>query len=334
MADNKEKKMTLEEYQKKYTKPVNMKAAKIFLFIFASAIGLIVVFCLFQMVKDLWAMNEIAGYVGIGVALIVFILIYVIPLIKLSKTKAFMTNVNSSSASKAQKFNRLLREELADKMIDLNAKTENVTWYSEEKVGRIAIARHTKDNKALKEALTDIYKTDVKAAANKMIRDHAFKVGLSTAISQSERVDTLFVVAYDLNLIKDIIFLYGFRPNEAELAKIYRNVVADSIVAYGLSSVTGNIGSTVATKVGSLTKGIPLVGDIVGTVVDSVSQGVINASLTVAIGMQTKKYLMKEYHLQDILDEVILTEEEVNKEEEELISSVRTDLKTAKKNAA
>ena len=37
-----EKKMTLDEYQEKYTNPENMKAAKTFLFIFASAIGIII----------------------------------------------------------------------------------------------------------------------------------------------------------------------------------------------------------------------------------------------------------------------------------------------------
>lgn len=328
--DNNEK-MTLEEYQKKYSKPVNTKSAKIFLFIFAASIGVVVFFCLFQITTKIYDMNKIAGYIAIGVSVIIFILIYLLPLFKLSKTKAFITNVSKKNAKEAQKYNQALRESLADKMIDLHAKTNNVSWYSEEKIGKLALARHLKNNKETKKVLTDIYKTDVNKAANKMIRDHALKVGIATAISQSEKVDTLFVVAYDLNLIKDIIFLYGFRPSDAELAKIYRNVLADALVSYGLNSLTSNLGTTVATKISSMGKGMPIVGGVIGTVVDSVTQGIINSSLTVIIGTQTKKYLMKEYRLQDILDEVIITDEEEEKEAEEMISSLKDDIKNAKK---
>ena len=46
-----EGKLTLEEYQKKYSKPVNEKLAKTFLFVFAAAIGIIIFFCLISFIK-------------------------------------------------------------------------------------------------------------------------------------------------------------------------------------------------------------------------------------------------------------------------------------------
>ena len=49
------------------------------------------------------------------------------------------------------------------------------------------------------------------------------------------------------------------------------------------------------------------------TAIGSVSQGVINGAMTCVIGVQTKKYLIKEYRLQDILDDIQLDDDEEDK---------------------
>ena len=326
------KKMTLEEYQKKYSKPYNEKAAKSFLFIFACAIGIIIIFCLFSICSKIYDMNKIAGYVAIGISVLIYLVVYVIPLIKIKNTKSFITNVNSDNAKEAKKYNKKLREDIADKMIDLSQKADDISWYSEEKVGKLAIARQTGNDQGLKDALTETYKTDVKKASNKMIRDHALKVGVTTAISQNEKVDTLFVVIYNLSLIKDIVFLYGFRPNDRQLAKIYKTVIADAVIAYGLGNATGSMASGIVKKMGKGLDGIPILGSAINTVIDSVAQGVINSTLTVLIGFQTKKYLMKEYKLQNILDDVIVTDEELENEAIEMSNNLKKDIKEESKN--
>ena len=334
--EQEEKKMTLEEYQKKYSKPVNEKLAKTFLFIFAAAIAIIIIFCLFSLVVKVYEVcnkNIIAIYISVPIALLIFIAVYVVPLVKIHQAKPFITNVDSRNAKEAKKYNKALRESIADKMIDLKAKTTGVIWYSEANVGKLAIARQTHDDKGLKDALTEIYETDVKTAANKMIRDHAVKVGITTALSQNEKIDTLFVITYNLNLIKDLIYLYGFRPSDTQLMKCYQAVIADALVAYGLGNATGAIATGVVKKMGSVVDKVPILGSMVSTVIDSVTQGLVNASLTVLIGFQTKKYLMKEYHLQDILDTVVLpTEEEEEEEASMLMDSIKQDITvTAKK---
>ena len=333
MAKNKEeKKLTLEEYEKKYSKPENVKAAKTFLFIFAASIGIIIFVALFFLVMRLFEIHQIAGYVGIGVASIIYIVVYIIPVIKISNMKAFITNVDSSNASKAQKYNRELRNSIADKMIDLKANTEGIGWYSDELIGKLAIARQTKNDKEVKNVLTAIYDKDVRIASNKMIRDHAFKVGITTALSQSEKVDTLFVAAYNLSLIKDIVFLYGYRPSDAKLAKIYQSVIVDALIAYGVGNATGSMATTAVTKFGGkAVEGIPFLGTALGTIIDSAAQGIINSTLTVLIGFQTKKYLKKEYRLQDILDEIELDEEKELDSEKEMVESLREDIKNKAK---
>lgn len=324
-----EKKMTLEEYQKKYSKPENIKTAKAFLFIVAASIGIIVFVALFFVVSRLFEIHQIAGYSGAAIAVIVYIFIYIIPLIKMTRTKSFMVNVDSTNAKEAQKYNRELRNDIADKMIDFTANTEGVSWYNSERIGRLAIARQTKNDSDTKAILTEIYDTDVKTISNKIIRDHALKVGITTALSQSKNIDTLFVVAYNLSLIKDIVFLYGYRPSDAKLAKIYQVVILNSLIAYGLGA--GGV-STAASKFGGKAlEGIPLVGKSLGTLVDSVAQGIINSTLTAIIGFQTKKYLKKEYHLQDILDEIVIDEEVEETEEQEMVESLKEEIKSKAK---
>ena len=326
------KKITLEEYQKKHSRPVNEKAAKSFLFIFTAAIGLLVAFLLFSVVIKLYDINKYAGYASIPVAVLVYIFIYIAPLIKLKKTKPFITNnVNSNNVKEVKRYNKKLREDIADKMIDLSQNTNDAPWYSEEKIGKLAIARQTNNDDMLKDNLTLIYKTDVNDAANKMIRSYAFKVGRATAISQNEKLDSLFVIAYDLTLIKNLVYLYGFRPSDSQLAKIYRNVLVDTLIAYGLSNVTGNLATSGVKSLGKAVNGVPILGAAIATVADSIAQGIINSTLSVIIGFQTKKYLMKEYHLQDVLDNVIIPEEELTTEESEMTDSLKEEIKKIKK---
>lgn len=329
MGKNKEtKKMTLEEYEKKYSKPENIKAAKTFLFLFAAGIGVIIFASLFFIVMKLFEIHEYAGYAGILVAVIVYIFIYIVPVVKIGKTKSFITNVDSRNAKNAQKYNRELRSEIASKMIDFKANTEGVSWYSDELIGRLAIAKQTNNDKEIKHVLTEIYDKDVRKASNKMIRDHAFKVGVTTALSQSEKVDTLFVAAYNLSLIKDIIFLYGYRPSDSKLARIYQTVITEALISYGIGNATGSMATTAVTKFGGkVVDKIPLLGSAIETIIDSAAQGIINSSLTVLIGFQTKKYLKNEYKLQDILDEIDLSDETDLETEKEMVDSLKEDIK-------
>ena len=331
MKNEKETKMTLEEYQEKYSKPENLKAARSFLVLFTLAIGTIIFTWLFFIVLKLYDINKYAGYAGIVLALIIFLFVYIIPVIKINSLKSFITNVDNTNDKKAQKYNRQLRNDIADKMIDLKAKTEGVSFYSDDKIGKLAIARKTNNNDDVKKILTDIYKTDVRIQANKMIRDHAVKVGLTTALSQSDKLDTLFVTVYELQLIKDIVFLYGYRPSDAKMVKIYKSVITSAITAYGIDSATSSISKGVVKKLGKAADSIPIIGGAVGALIDSSLQGVINSTFTVIIGFQTKKYLKKEYKLQDILDNVELDENE-ELEQNELIEEVEKEVKPQKDN--
>ena len=322
MAKEEIKKMTLAEYEEKYSKRQYSKLARSLTTILSALIGVIIFACLLFVVLKFYEIDKIAGYVATGLAVIVFIFVYIVPLVKIRKTEAFTVNVNKYNAKEAKKHNKKLREDIASKMIDFTETTDGVGWYNSELVANLAVAMQTKNDQKLKETLTEIYDKDVKKTANSIIRDHAVKVGLTTAISQSERLDTLFVVAYELNLIKDLVFLYGYRPSDAKLLKIYAVVIKNALMAYGIQSTTSNLASGIVQKIGGVVSGIPLLGQAISTVISSTSQGIINAAMTVVIGKQTQKYLKEEYKLQDILDNIELEDET----EEELINDVKEEV--------
>lgn len=314
------KQITFEEYKDKYTRPRNVKAIKGVMFLFEAAIGIVVATCLTLVVLRLFDIHEIAGYVGIGVAVLIFVLFFVVPLIKIHKSKSFIINVDETTGGSAKRANRKLREEIADKMIDMNARVKDVSWYDPALVGNLAIARHTNDNEKLKETLTELYNTNVKKVADKMIQDCAIKVGIITAISKSEKLDTMFVTLFELNLIKDLVYLYGFRPSEAKMSKIYFGVLKNALLAYGVSATSSNLATGVLTTViGATSKLNGLIGAL-ASVISSASQGVVNGVMTVVIGYQTMRYMMQEYKIQNILDGF---EFENEADEEAMIAAVK-----------
>ena len=328
------KKMTLEEYEKKYSHRQNTKAIRSFLLLIEVIIGLAVAAILFFVDLKLFEIHKIAGYVGIGVSILVFIFLYIVPIVKIRQTKSFEVNVNRYNAASAKKHNKELREEIADKFIEFSETTDGVGWYNSELIGKLAIARHTNNDLETKKVLTKIFETDVNKTSRSIIREHAIQVGLVTAISQSEHIDTMFMALYELNLIKRLVFLYGFRPSDAKLMKIYMNVLHNALITYGLQSIADNLATGIVQKIGGALSSIPALGSVVSTVISSASQGVINGGLTVIIGHQTMKYLNDEYHLQEVLDNV----EVDDIDEKEMMLEVKDDIikqtKTLKKKEA
>ncbi len=322
---NEENKISLEEYIDKYTQPRNFKEIKLFFVLLVTAIGIVIAFMMFSFVEKLFAIHKVAGYIGVAISLLIFLFLYIVPIVKITTSKHFITNINRENARAAQKHNARLREEIADKMIDLSISTNGNGWYSDAKIAPIALARAKKDSKALKAALMDIYNTDIKKASRKMIRDVSFQVGLTTTISQSERVDSLIVTVSEINLIKKLVFLYGYRPNDAQMLKIYKNVITNALLAYGIQSATTSIAGGIGKLIGGAAKEIPFISTVIGSVTD----GTINATLTTIIGFQTIRYLKREYKLQDILDGVEIEDSE--EEERALITEIKKDISSASK---
>ena len=321
--------MTIEEYQKKYVRRENAKGMKVLSRVLAILIGVVIFTCLFFISAKSYEINEYFGYAMIGVSVLFFIFFYIVPLVRIYRYGYFLTNVDVKNARAAQKHNKALRKEISEHIIHLHSEVGVIKWYDEEQVGKLAIAVNTNKDEQIKACLTLLFEGSVKKTANSLIRKAALRAGLQSAISQQNVLDVALVSATNLKMIKDLIYLYGFRPSDAKLSKIFGEVMMSALTAYGLES-TG-LGNTVVKDLGGVTKTIPILGGILSTIIDSTVQGLVNAAFTAFIGYQTIKYLEKEYHLQDLLDGIKLEDEEDLKEN---CLEVKNDMIKARKKKA
>ena len=320
------RKMSIYEYEDKYVRRENTRAVRAFGRIAALVIGVFLFTCFFLITMDVVERNLYAG-IGVGAACAVaFLFLYIVPVVRIFRTGYFVTNVNSHSARQAQKHNRELRHKISAHFIELNATVDGVGWYDDRLIGELAVALHCGDEEKLKATLSALYAKSVKRSARDIITKASLKSGLYSALSQTSTVDAALVAVLNLQMIKDIVFLYGFRPSDAKLMRIFARVLQNSLVAYGLGSV--RIGNSVVKTMGDMIKGIPLLGSAISVLVDSSVQGMANATLTAIIGYQTIHYLNYEYKLQDILDAVEL---ESAAELEATCDEVRAELKKAKR---
>ena len=315
-------KMSIYDYEQKYVKRQNLHGAKVILRLLCASIGILIAACLISVTLRIWEFNMYAGIAAIVVSCLLFIIFYIVPLVKILRYPAFQTNVNAKTARAAQKHNRAVRHEVAEKIIDLTAKVEGAGWYDSAVVGAMAIALKTGDEESLMKAMTALYGDSVKKSAKDLIFRGALKSASYSALSQTSRVDALLVVFINLQLVKDLVFLYGFRPSDARLVKIFCRVLQNSLIAYGMGGI--KIGQNVVKTMGDAVKGIPILGSAISTIVDSSVQGLTNGILTTVIGFQTIKYLSYEYKLQEILDGVKLADEE---EVEEACAELERELK-------
>ncbi|MDE7082776.1 MAG: YcjF family protein [Clostridia bacterium] len=320
-------KLSIYEYEQKYTKRQNVRGAKLLLKLICAVIGLFLFACLFFVSKSVYDMNEYAGYATGGVCVILYIVLFIVPMVKILKSPYFIVNVNAKTAGAAKKHNRKVRREIADKIIDLTAKVDGVGWYNSKTVGELAIAVKAGSDEGIMNALTSLYTGSVKKSAKDMIFKSSMKSAMYSALSQTSKVDAALVVFLNLQLVKDIVFLYGFRPSDAKLVKIFGRVFQNSLIAYGLGGL--KIGNSIVKTMGDAVRGIPLLGSAISAIVDSSVQGLTNGVLTAVMGYQTIRYLSQEYKLQQILDgvELVETEEEI----EETCQKIEKELKSGKK---
>lgn len=308
--------MTIYEYEEKYVKRQNARGARTILFVVAGVIGLFLLWCLFSITLQIWNVNVYAGYAAAGVSVLLYILLFIVPVAKIMRTDYFQTNVNAKHAAGAKRHNKRVRRAVAEKMVDFNASVNGTGWYDDKLIGELEYAIRTNDDALIKSTLTSLYSGKVKKTAKDIIFKCALKSAAFSAISQNSRTDSALVAVVNLQMIKDIVFLYGFRPSDARLVKIFGAVLRNALIAYGLGSI--KIGHSIVKTMGDAAKGIPFLGAAISVLIDSSVQGLANGTLTAVIGFQTIRYLNKEYRLQNILDGVI-----VDESEEELVEECK-----------
>jgi hypothetical protein len=130
------------------------------------------------------------------------------------------------------------------------------------------------------------------ADADTLIKQMATTVFLTTAVSQSGRLDALLVLGAQSRMVWRIAHLYYQRPSLRDLTHLYANVTATSLLAGELDDLELHqmIQPVVAGTVGAVGGAIPGFQVFTTILVNSLLSGSANAFLTLRIGMIAKEY--------------------------------------------
>ncbi|MCF0116574.1 MAG: DUF697 domain-containing protein, partial [Bacilli bacterium] len=221
MKQDKQQELTIYDYEQKYVKRENAKGVKFAARILAFLIYIFAFAVLFFITKEVYQLYDVAGLIVGVICVILYISFIIIPVCKVFKSDYFETNVNKALAPKAIKHNRIVRRNIAKKIIDMNERVTSIKWYDEALVGKLAISVTNHNDKQIKNNLTLLYNDSIKATAKEMIFKSSVKSAMFSSISQQSTIDVALVTATNIQMIKDIVFLYGFRPSDAKLAKIF-----------------------------------------------------------------------------------------------------------------
>jgi hypothetical protein len=128
--------------------------------------------------------------------------------------------------------------------------------------------------------------------ATMIVKQMATTVFLTTAVSQSGRLDALLVLAAQSRMVWRVAHLYYQRPSVREMWHLYANVAATSFVAGELDDLELHqmIQPVVAGTLGAVGGAIPGAQVLTTIMVNSLMSGSANAFLTLRVGIIAKDY--------------------------------------------
>jgi hypothetical protein len=128
--------------------------------------------------------------------------------------------------------------------------------------------------------------------ATAVVKQMASTVFLTTAVSQSGRLDVLLVLAAHSRMVWRVAHLYYQRPSIREMVHLYANVAATSFVAGELDDLELHqmIQPVVAGTLGAAGGVIPGFQVMTSIMVNSLLSGSANAFLTLRVGLIAKDF--------------------------------------------
>jgi len=129
----------------------------------------------------------------------------------------------------------------------------------------------------------------LKQQADKEIKDRAMQIFLTTAISQSGRLDAFVVLATNLRMIYSIAEIYYNRPGLRDLFRLYKNVLIAVFLATEIDDL--DFDAQIAPVLSSSLAGaLPVFNNVAVLIQDSILEGTANAFLALRIGILSREY--------------------------------------------
>ena len=128
--------------------------------------------------------------------------------------------------------------------------------------------------------------------ADDIIRKTASAVFMSTAISQSGRLDAFLVLSSQSRMVWQIAHLYYQRPTLRDLIHLYANVAATAFMASELDDIDlhEQVQPVLSSTLGAMAGSVPGLQVAASLLVTSVLTGTANAFLALRVGIIAKRY--------------------------------------------
>ncbi|MEQ9423113.1 MAG: DUF697 domain-containing protein [Cyclobacteriaceae bacterium] len=129
--------------------------------------------------------------------------------------------------------------------------------------------------------------------SDRITKQTASAVFLTTAISQNGKLDALTVFITQSRMVWKIAHLYYQRPNLRELIYLYSNVGASVFLASEIEDldISDQLEPVIKSFLkNSAGKAIPIFGPTANIILDSLLEGSTNAYLTLRVGILAKRY--------------------------------------------
>jgi hypothetical protein len=125
-----------------------------------------------------------------------------------------------------------------------------------------------------------------------IIRQSASTVFISTAVSQSGRLDSLLILAAQSRMVWRIAHVYFQRPTAKDMLHLYANVAGTAFIAGEIQDLDlgDQVEPVLSAAIGALGASLPGL-QVAGTILaNCVLDGSVNAFLTLRVGMIAKRY--------------------------------------------
>ncbi|MBR4313316.1 MAG: DUF697 domain-containing protein [Lachnospiraceae bacterium] len=316
----KEIKNTIYDYEESSIKQEDRNSFGYVIKLIIVVFGLFIISLLLNISDRIRNFNQLAGIVSLVIFAVLFLYFYVRPILNIYGMLYFESRNMNKNSKIANAHNIKTRKKIAEHIISFNQNVKDADWYDRELVKELKIAVDENDNSKIYSILTKLMNGSIKKASNRMIVTSAVQSGVYSAIVPSQQLDALLVAGVNFKMIRDILFLYGFRPTNARLMKIFLNSIIGSLAAYGIEG--SGIGSFLA-KLGS--RAIPVINESSSFLVDAGVQAFTNGTLTMWIGYKAIDYLKKEYKLQVVLGDIDVLDDdkEFNDTRKEVVDELK-----------
>ncbi len=234
---------------------------------------------LMSLISNILVIGERLHGVHIYLEVLFYILIAVVvlggivyPLVGVFFSPIFsLEHLHNADGSSRQKWCHRLVNNLLDN-VELSPEEQ------EEVKGFLKLGDETDDR------LIEFFDRKIAPQINHEIYDTAKKIFIITAVSQNSLYDMLGMASANFSLIKRITEICGFRPNNAQVLRLYLRVLSMTLLAGNLEEMDIEELIPLATE-GAM-------GKALGIVAASATQGAVNALTTLRMAAITKNYLL------------------------------------------